>query len=79
MRATERAIQSATGRAPVLIREGATIPVVAEFKQILGLDAVMVGFGLADDRIHSPNENWDVDRYLSSRLTMASILHELAS
>ncbi len=78
MRATERAIQSATGRAPVLIREGATIPVVAEFKQILGLDAVMVGFGLADDRIHSPNENWDVDRYLSSRLTMASILHELA-
>jgi acetylornithine deacetylase/succinyl-diaminopimelate desuccinylase-like protein len=43
------------------------------------LDAVMVGFGLADDRIHSPNENWDVDRYLSSRLTMASILHELAS
>lgn len=43
---------------PVLMREGGSIPVVNEFKDILGLDTVLMGFGLPDSRVHSPNENF---------------------
>jgi acetylornithine deacetylase/succinyl-diaminopimelate desuccinylase-like protein len=44
-------------------REGGSIPVVADFKRILGLDTVLMGFGLASDSIHSPNEHFDIERF----------------
>ncbi|MDJ0754670.1 MAG: dipeptidase [Ardenticatenaceae bacterium] len=43
---------------PVLMREGGSIPVVNEFKSVLDLDTVLMGFGLPNSRVHSPNENF---------------------
>ncbi|MBI3975149.1 MAG: M20/M25/M40 family metallo-hydrolase, partial [Armatimonadetes bacterium] len=46
------------GRAPVYMREGGSVPVVAEFVSALKAPAVLMGFGLPDDRLHSPNEKF---------------------
>ncbi|MFN2137270.1 MAG: dipeptidase, partial [Candidatus Promineifilaceae bacterium] len=58
MRAAAMALQEVFGREPVYIREGGSIPVVAEFQEYLNLETVMMGFGLPDDRIHAPNERF---------------------
>lgn len=44
------------GRAPVPVRLGATVPVTALFKELLGLDTLMFGFNLPDEDVHAPNE-----------------------
>jgi acetylornithine deacetylase/succinyl-diaminopimelate desuccinylase-like protein len=48
------------GREAVLIGSGGSIPVVESFRRILGLDTLLMGFGLADDQVHSPNEKFDI-------------------
>jgi acetylornithine deacetylase/succinyl-diaminopimelate desuccinylase-like protein len=52
-----RALEIVWGKSVVYKREGGSIPVVADMQQILGVDSVLTGFGLPDDRIHSPNEH----------------------
>lgn len=54
--AAERAIEHGFGRPPVFIREGGSIPVVATFRELLGVDTLLLGWGLDDDNTHSPNE-----------------------
>ena len=49
---------------PLVVGEGGTIPVIADFQKILGLDTIMMGFNLPDDGIHSPNERFGVSNYL---------------
>lgn len=58
--AAQDALESTFGRAPVLIGSGGSIPVVGSIREILGFDSLLVGFGLDDDRIHSPNEKFEV-------------------
>ncbi len=77
--AAGRAIQQAKGRAPVLVRDGATIPVIADFKQKLGLDTLLIGFGLNDDSIHSPDERFGLDRFELGCRTHALLLEQMAS
>lgn len=50
------ALEATWGRRPVFRREGGTVPVVAKFKDILGVETVSTGFGLPDDNLHAPNE-----------------------
>ena len=57
------AIEQVVGRPPALIREGATIPVIADLKDQLGLDSLLIGFGLNSDAIHSPDEHFALDRF----------------
>jgi acetylornithine deacetylase/succinyl-diaminopimelate desuccinylase-like protein len=76
--AAARAIQSAAGQAPVFVRDGATIPVISDFKRILGLDSLLVGFGRRDDRIHSPNEKFDLSCFVLGCRTHTLMLRELA-
>lgn len=76
--AAQRAIEQASGKAPNLVREGATIPVVADFKQALGLNSLLIGFGLTDDCIHSPNEKFELNNFELGCRTHAILLAELA-
>lgn len=66
------------GIEPTFIRGGGTIPVVGMLKQRLGLDALLVGFGLPDDRVHSPNEKFDLDCFFAGRKTAAALYAKLA-
>ena len=63
MQAAKEALQGVFGKEPFFTREGGSIPVVADFKTILGLDTVLMGFGLDSDSIHSPNEKFGLDRF----------------
>ena len=56
--AAEQAIEEGFGRRPVFIREGGSIPVVATFHDLLGVDTLLLGWGLDDDNTHSPNEKF---------------------
>ena len=56
--AASRAIEHGFGKAPVFIREGGSIPVVSDFHQQLGVDTLLLGWGLDDDNTHSPNEKF---------------------
>ncbi len=62
MSAARAACQAAFGRAPAMIRCGASVPVTEVFQRLLGLDAVMLGLGLPDDDIHSPDEHFRLDQ-----------------
>ncbi len=59
-RALIKAFKEVWGVEPALKREGGSVPVVADMQKILGIDSVLTGFGLPDDRIHSPNEKLDL-------------------
>ena len=76
--AAGRAIEQAQGKPPVLVRDGATIPIIADFKQRLGLDTLLIGFGLNDDNIHSPNERFALDRFKLGCKTHALLLEQVA-
>lgn len=54
--AMTQAMQAVWGTRPVFRREGGSVPVVAQFQQILGIETVNAGFGLPDDNFHAPNE-----------------------
>jgi acetylornithine deacetylase/succinyl-diaminopimelate desuccinylase-like protein len=65
-------------REPVLTGCGGSIPVVGWMKQYLGLDSILVGFGLDDDRIHSPNEKFELKCLRNGILSHAAILAQMA-
>ena len=57
-KAASMAMETTFGKKPVPVRSGGSIPIVAMFKSVLGLDSVLLGFGLDSDAIHSPNESY---------------------
>src|SRR5690606_22549558 len=61
--AAAKAIETTFGKAPIPTRGGGSIPIIALFEKILGLKTVLLGFGLDNDNIHSPNEKYDVANY----------------
>lgn len=67
------------GNEPTLMREGGSIPVVALLKRVLGIDTLLVGFGLPDDRLHSPNEKFDLDALHKGTRTAAALYAKLAA
>ncbi len=62
-KAASMAMETTFGKKPVPVRSGGSIPIVAMFKSELGLDSVLMGFGLDSDAIHSPNEHYGVFNY----------------
>ncbi|WP_458096920.1 M20/M25/M40 family metallo-hydrolase [Roseomonas sp. WA12] len=76
--AARRALAAEYGREAVLIGSGGSIPVVESFRRILGLDSVLMGFGLDDDQVHSPNEKFDWACLMHGARSHARLLAELA-
>ena len=72
------ALREGFGTAPTLIREGGSIPVVGLIKTSLGIDTLLIGFGLPDDRVHSPNEKFDLDALHKGTRTAAVLYEKLA-
>ena len=73
-----RALESAFGRKPMLMREGGSIPIVNVFKKILGADALLMGLALPDDNPHAPNEKFDLGCFEKGQLMSAYLWRELA-
>ncbi|HBE98253.1 MAG TPA: peptidase M20, partial [Verrucomicrobiales bacterium] len=66
------------GKEPVLIREGGSIPIIQDMKEILGSDSLMLGLALPDCQIHAPNENFAVENFECGILMSQALLKELA-
>ena len=74
-RAAIDALRKAYGVEPVLMREGGSVPIVTEFKKILGVDSLLIGMALPDDNPHSPNEKFDIDSFYKG-IEMSMLLLE---
>lgn len=74
-----RALKEAFGHEPVLLREGGSIPIVSDFKQILKADSLLLGLALPDDNLHSPNEKFDLGNYAKGARMSAILWRELGN
>ncbi len=79
MRAAQAALSAEFAKPAALIGGGGSIPVVAAFKTHLGLDTVLAGFGLDDDRIHSPNEKFELACFHRGTRAHARLLSAFAA
>jgi len=77
-KAASQAMEDTLGKKPVPVRSGGSIPIIAAFDQILGIKAVLVGFGLESDAIHSPNENYPLNQFYNGIETIAKFYEKFA-
>lgn len=61
--AAKKAMEESYGKAPIPVRSGGSIPIIATFEQVLGIKSILLGFGLESDAIHSPNENYPLEQF----------------
>lgn len=62
-RAAEKAVTDTFGKKPLPFYSGGSIPIISGFESILGIKSLLIGFGLAEDAIHSPNESYGLDQF----------------
>ena len=76
--AAQRALKKAFNRDAALIREGGSIPIVSDFRKILGVETLLIGLALQDCRAHSPNENFPLENLEAGIRMNQAVLEELA-
>lgn len=62
-KAAEKAVADVFGKKPLPFYSGGSIPVISGFESILGIKSLLLGFGLAEDAIHSPNESYGLEQF----------------
>jgi acetylornithine deacetylase/succinyl-diaminopimelate desuccinylase-like protein len=77
LRAAARAIEQGCGVAPAMIKSGGSIPVAGLLKETLGLETVFMGFGLEDDRVHSPNEKFELECFRMGARSHVAFVEQL--
>jgi len=76
--AAQRALRKAFNKEVALIREGGSIPIVSDFRSILGVETLLLGLALHDCRAHSPNENFPLENLDAGIRMDQAVLEELA-
>lgn len=76
-KAGQAALKAAFDKEPVLIREGGSIPIIQDMKEILGVEALMLGLALPDCQIHAPNENFYVENFEGGIRLNKALMQEL--
>lgn len=71
IQAARGAMEKGFGKRPILVREGASIPITAAFLEMLNAPSVLIGYGLTDDNIHGPNEKLSLDHFFNGIKTNA--------
>src|SRR5579862_1642528 len=79
VRAAARALEKGFGKKPVFQREGGSIPIVVDFKKDLGLDTVLLGFGLPDENAHAPDEFLNLGHFFGGIRTIAHFYNEVGT
>ncbi len=74
----KQALQEEWETETALVGMGGSIPIAGDFKRMLGMDSLMIGFGLKDDQIHSPNEKYDLKSFHKGIRSWARVMEQLA-
>jgi len=78
-RAADAAVTAVWGRPPLYLREGGSVPIIAQIKRVTGLDSVMIGLFLPEDNLHAPNESFNLDVMKKGVATAERLLAAVAT
>ena len=78
-KAAESAYMNTYGKQPIPMRSGGSIPIISTFEKVLGIKSILMGFGLGEDAIHSPNENYRLDHFFKGIETIIAFYQHYAN